>query len=122
MGTSLRSRTSTSLQRAHIRAPPTVGHAGEQPSVLIPCTRNNLRPALVGTLPALSYAAEPRRTRRWRPHLRKLKTDKRRHDGWQSVFTYSPLTDRRGSVWRLFVPISSTCYSREQRTASNCDR
>jgi hypothetical protein len=63
MGTDLHFRTS--LQPAHIRAPPAIGHDREQRDVLTPCTCNNLRSIFVGTLPALSYAAEPRRSSRW---------------------------------------------------------
>jgi hypothetical protein len=40
-------------------------------------------------------------------------TDKERHDGWLSVFTYPRITDRRGSAWRLFVPITPGCSSHE---------
>src|ERR1700680_1889558 len=92
----------TNFLPARIRASPAVGHDGEQLPVLTPCTRNNLRPTFVGTLPALPYAAEQRRTRRWRALSPQRKTDKGRHDGWLSVFTY-PLTHRRGSAWRLFL-------------------
>src|ERR1700693_3555953 len=55
------------------------------------------------------------------------KTDKERHDGWLSVFTYSLITDRlitarRGSAWRLFLPIPSSCFSHEHSRASNSKR
>jgi hypothetical protein len=39
---------------ARIRAAPAMGHDFDQCQVLTPCTRNNLRPTFVGTLPAQS--------------------------------------------------------------------
>src|SRR5258708_7581358 len=123
MGTNLHFRTS--LQPAHIRAPPAIGHDREQRHVLTPCTRNNLRPTFVGTLPALSYAAEPRRSSRRRPYPRNGRRTKARHGRGLSVFTYSPtypLTDRRGSAWRLFVPIPSSRSSHEHCRGSNSDQ
>jgi hypothetical protein len=121
MGTDLHFRTS--LQPAHIRAPPAIGHDSERRHVLTPL-------ALATTYVHLLLARCLHCLMRWnREGLADAGGIPATEDGQKRakiegyrclrILPRMLITDRRGSAWRLFVPIPSSCSSHEHSRGSN---